>query len=700
MDIVAEVAIMRDGEMPSFPQREDQPLASSSGNVAPESSSQDSEPDTLKRRDGDKNKDEQKSMSPFDKALRQYVERAAQERAVLEEILATKMCQSTDDVTSWQSPTISPTDPVNSNEITLYTFGTFFTQCLLCGGSDIQVTCVHTAERAACLLESAIGATPAFEGLVALIVLSVREAKAAQTFQAAMHLAYTVFMTETTSAKNALRSELDKTERCRIGADASTTERSLGLVEEVAPANWTYGLRTILEWTLASPLCWSASHSGKSVSAIAGRSTKTPPSIDRAFLQLTRLLVDQELTATNFFTELLDLRPAANAAGGTFARNRLRLLRLVLRNEIIRYQVPTHVKASIGILCSGFVFPANSSVGSQHENAHGNRDPVTIRLASECVAEISRSPDGILHSNNHSKGLLTFVRKHLEMSIHPNSHHSYRYEHKVMFFQDPFSDAERTNFTTQLKHYFSLQPRPKALYRHSFERGNAFTSDESGAESRELFQKGNITFHGRLVTRTPPSETFHDEIRRKIAPFVFDISTSSGKKSTCSAHVAGPQEIVSSFAAFRGVIEQRSEPPKRSSKVSPEVQQHAQSITKGATTTRNKHSAAPIASTTANNTPSDIVPVKAQNVLEANASKPAPDLATTTSEPAAVPLGVNSLVSGSSPPVAEQSSLKADDDKVLNSADQRTSVAKNTGKGKVKHKGKSDGKEPDNCVLQ
>ncbi|KAF1776850.1 hypothetical protein GQ600_11512 [Phytophthora cactorum] len=228
-------------------------------------------------------------------------------RSMLEEILATKISKRIDDVSSWQCPAISPTDPANSNEITLYTFGTFFTQCLLCGGADIQVTCVQMAERTAPLLKNVIGPTCAFEGIVAMIILGIREAKTSQVFQTAIHLAYTIFLAESTS---------------------------LRLIEEVACANWSYGLRVILEWTLASPFCWSISHTGKPSLEGLERVSKAPPSVDR----FIRLLVDQDLTRTTFFGELLDFTPTDNATGLTFARNHLRLLRLILRSDIIRCQ--------------------------------------------------------------------------------------------------------------------------------------------------------------------------------------------------------------------------------------------------------------------------------------------------------------------------------------------------------------------------
>ncbi|ETN17638.1 hypothetical protein PPTG_05387 [Phytophthora nicotianae INRA-310] len=185
--------------------------------------------------------DEKDVTSPFESALRQYLEQSARERSMLEKIFATNISTSTVDVSSWQPPTNSPTDPANSNEITLYTFGTFFTQCLFCGGPDIQVTCIQMAERTAPLVKKVIGATCAFEGIVALIVVGIREAKTSQVFQTAIHLAYTVFLTETASTKK--MSEHGEDEHCG-GVSA------LNLIEEVACPNWSYGLRVILEWAL------------------------------------------------------------------------------------------------------------------------------------------------------------------------------------------------------------------------------------------------------------------------------------------------------------------------------------------------------------------------------------------------------------------------------------------------------------------
>ncbi|KAG7378247.1 hypothetical protein PHYPSEUDO_010311 [Phytophthora pseudosyringae] len=204
MDLVAQVASLSNSEagmlMPSQ-------AIGDAVEVTPESNCQGAEPvavrDNVALAPLENSSEDRDPPSPFDNILRQYVEQTSLERSTLEEILVTKICKLPDEVSSWQSPTISPSDPANSNEITLYTFGTFFTQCLLCGGADIQRTCLHMAERTAPLMKKSIGATFAFEGIVALTVLGIREAKSSQVFQAAIHLAHTAFLTDMAIAKKA-----------------------------------------------------------------------------------------------------------------------------------------------------------------------------------------------------------------------------------------------------------------------------------------------------------------------------------------------------------------------------------------------------------------------------------------------------------------------------------------------------------------
>lgn len=712
MDLVAQVVKISEteAEILFLSQQKCKPPLAEASVVAPESNSQGNElvaapgnTTLLPQESSNKNNEEREPTSPFDKVLRQYVDQTSRERAMLEEILATKISKLTDEVSLWQPPTTSLTDPVNSNEITLYTFGTFFTQCLLCGGSEIQVTCVQMVERTGPLMKKAIGAIFAFEGIIALIVLGIREAKSSQVFQAAIHLAHTVFQTEVTRVNKTTH----QPESERSSSKDHESISALGLIEEVSCTNWGYGLRTILEWALASPLCWSISHTGKpNPSSTSSRSLKglsrfdqVPPSIDRDFLQFIRLLVEQDLTRTKFFDELLDLTPTGNASGIIFARNRLRLLRLALRNEIIRCQISTNVKTNIQALCTSILTPKHFTHSDQTTMERGDRDVLTIRLASECLEEVDSS---VLSRDqrNYRANLLTSVRRHLEVSNNSNSHHSHRYFHTAFFIQDPLLDAEVAEFDTQLQRYFSHHPRPTALYRHSFVRGSRSTSKNDKAEMRESFQKGNIAFDGQVVARTLPIGTFHDEIQHKSAPFVFEIGTPTDKKSTTtpSSHHAGHQEIVSSFSAFRGTIERRNDPPKRSNKVSPEQHLQAPSGTKAAGTTTNKQPVTTVVNSTVSTLPSNTTAVQSPS-RDAEDSTAIPKSAITNQTFGTTPPASHPPIS--IPAVAEQVPPNTEGASLSNKANQPDPVKGGAkGRGKEKGKGKTSGKDPEHCVLQ
>ncbi|ETO62940.1 hypothetical protein F444_19239 [Phytophthora nicotianae P1976] len=635
--------------------------------------------------------DEKDVTSPFESALRQYLEQSARERSMLEKIFATNISTSTVDVSSWQPPTNSPTDPANSNEITLYTFGTFFTQCLFCGGPDIQVTCIQMAERTAPLVKKVIGATCAFEGIVALIVVGIREAKTSQVFQTAIHLAYTVFLTETASTKK--MSEHGEDEHCG-GVSA------LNLIEEVACPNWSYGLRVILEWALVSSFCWSI---GKPTLLKMnrnfermGRLSKTPQSVDRGFLQFIRLMVDQDLTRTVFFDELVDSTPTSNTTGLNFARNRLRLLRLITRNDLIRCQVPANTKESIHTLCST-VLCLHSQQSDEMTLKRDDND-IMIRLASECLATLDRPA---------SSG------RQLEGSNNTDRHHSNHYSHTALFVQDALLNAETTAFTSQLQRYFSFQPRPTGLYRHSFVRANAKASKDGLPDTCESFQKGNIAFQGQVGARIPPTTTFHDEIQRKTAPFVFDIGA---KKSTAgmSSLPVGKQDVVSNFASFKGTIERRSDPPKRYNKVSPEQDMQTPSSAKASITTTSK----PHITTVDNNTVK-VLPSRLSGLQgPTEESSSIPDIMTVNRAPttlnctptatmgprAATPTAANPPVS--IPGNSALNRKQPEDIKQLvntRSTDQperRTGGVNGKSKEKVKSNSKHDGKDPDHCVVQ
>ncbi|GMF13829.1 unnamed protein product [Phytophthora lilii] len=721
MDLVAQVANVnvKNAEMVSSPQHHHggSPL-SDINKIAPVSNKPDNDNDTAALSEDTQafqaiENDNCGATSPFDKVLRHYVEQSVREKAVLEEILATRISNRTEDVSLWLSPTIPLEDPANSSEITLYTFGVFFTQCILCGESDIQVTCIQMAERFACFLVKTIGVTDAFEGIVALIVLGAREAKSRHVFQAAIHLAHTVFLGSSSRQPGQARDAID--------SSSGRSATALGVVEEVPQSNWSYGLRIILEWTLASSLCWSITNrTGKPSQQFktdsqtlksSGQAANGTQSIDRSFLQFIRLLVGQDLTRSSFFDELLDLTPTTSATGSLFATNRLRLIRLALRNEIIRCQISTNVKDRIRTLCNS-ITTASNTTNTQVKVAYD--DTVRIRLASECLDKINESEPST-HVSSYEKQpnmkWLASVHKHLEISSSPNNHHSHYYCHKPLCIEDP---SEAAPFATQLQQYFLTQPRPSALYRHTFVLG-ACTASNDDTEVKELFKKGNIAFQGHVFPRNPPSESFHEEIQRKAAPFVFDISNGNKNPNMPqTSQVTGLQEIVSAFAAFRGTIERRSDRPKQLSKVVPQ-NQHLHADVKGTiAATANKPS---VVSTSNNNNPTATLPstvgtvsTSAQHVID---SSPAAMISRPNDIKISTQLADSPVVSQTpqvTPPVQNHlespPAIVAPETLATSqvSNTNQTNPSKSGPDVEVKQKGKrktnSDTKDPENCVLQ
>ncbi|RLN55519.1 hypothetical protein BBJ28_00002769 [Nothophytophthora sp. Chile5] len=627
---------------------------------------------------------EQEPVSPFDSALRQYVEQNARETAMLESVLGSRIHSL--DLSSWQSPTLSARDPANSNEVTLYTFGGFFTQCLLCGTSDVQVTCVRMVERYAQVLKTTANATAAFEGIVAVVVLALRGSQSTQVFQTAIHLAHTLFQAPSSTRSMENQTPFDgETEATTV----LLTQTTLGLVQELPRTNWSHGLRVVLESALANPRCWSIStaearsgHNKTRPGALGAllrpdkrdSTHSVPPTVDREFLQFMQLLLAQELTSMSFFEELLcELRALekGSAVSITFRTNRLRLLRLLLRSEGLRSQVPASVESRIQTLCRQIV-DRKASVRSFNGGdtfMRQNVDVDLIRLASDCLEALAWPTAGV----NASKQVLSSIHKHLEATQNSSRHHS------ALFLQDPLTAVEASEWIKQMQRYFSAHLRPSGLYRHCFVRGSLAGSEKGSTETQELLQKGNITFRGLVEARTPPTRTFHQQLEQKTTPFVFEVHTQA---AVPSLQLPGQQEIASSFAAFRGSIERRSDLTKRSSRIAPEGQSQSASIKVATPANGNPNS--PLPSTRAAQLSSNRevgVPTVNSGGEQAN---PAP----TPTEPAVVsPVLPLPAVNGEpNPPEPKQESLLSPD------------PHKSQNKGKSKPK--NGAKDPDNCVIQ
>lgn len=106
MDLVARLISISEAKMPALPLEDCKSQVADNSEAVPESSSEGKTSVALPGSPSagvlETNDDDREIPSPFDCLLRQYVEQAALEKAVLEDILATKLCERKDDVSTWQ----------------------------------------------------------------------------------------------------------------------------------------------------------------------------------------------------------------------------------------------------------------------------------------------------------------------------------------------------------------------------------------------------------------------------------------------------------------------------------------------------------------------------------------------------------------------------------------------------------------------
>lgn len=262
-------------------------------------------------------------------------------------------------------PTILPHDRGNLLEIVMYTFGSFFAECLCCELQDVRVLTISAATQFIKILREAMGAVVAFEGAVALLRLSFQEADQC-VFQASLHLAQTIFQQHT------------------------------GFLDDLPDESVLLGLRNVAEALLANPCCWRVTTTGTRTPASRPVSTSSVKRrISLELLTLVWTLVGQEKTRLSFYKVLLPVASSSNQCrrdsgskgqenalrNHVTTSNRLRLIRLLLQRHRARLlQIPSRSLTSMQHYCEetqdAAAISAFASSSSSREQA---------RLARECL---------------------------------------------------------------------------------------------------------------------------------------------------------------------------------------------------------------------------------------------------------------------------------------------------------------------------
>ncbi|KAF1328732.1 hypothetical protein FI667_g6568, partial [Globisporangium splendens] len=399
-------------------------------------------------------------------------------------------------------PEIEVEDRGNLIEIIMYTFGSFFTKCLLCDSSEVRVLCIVIAERFLPILKEAMGDVVVYEGSLAL-----------------------------------LRQSPPKTS---LPPASSPFDSTLGIVGQLPESYVKYGLRLIMEVILANPCCWTREHHIVTLHTQSKASTSRKKRINMDFLRFVRLLIFQETIRYSFYQVLLPVEHISSgnqiAEGGSEqsihlveTSNRLRLFRLLLqRQKADHITIPGDIRKQIDRFCEAHSYhdtPASTAASSSS----------VWRLAADCLQ--------LLHANAASRPKPINFRQlnrihtqvdELEMVVYfmttgPTAHEPH-------FVQFAISPEQQALLQDQTRRYFHLRPRPRALYQHSF------SHDNLEGQSK-LFQKGNIAFRGEMEERNLGDLVAFHEL--------------ASAEATRSEQLT-IKKIPTPFAAFKGTVEARA----------------------------------------------------------------------------------------------------------------------------------------------
>lgn len=326
-------------------------------------------------------------------------------------------------------PAIAPRDRDNVLEIVLYTFGTFTCECLCSDAPDVCALAVSTAERFARMLRVATSAVVAFEGLVALVRVSLQRPDA-RAYTASLHLAMTIFQSQQ-ARESAVSSRSSDSRTAASSPPQPGCSHTLELLHEIPATSVTQALQHVLDALLVHPYSWTPksashpSHQRGDQQRDTHASTMRRQRIHTELLRFVRLMLAQEATHMSFYSALLSPLSSEDATRSNQSdaddstcsvandddhmrkpprphtvdavANRLRLVRLLLQRHNGRVLViPPHVQLLMKRLCE---VTLQSSVKVAQSKSVKER----VRLARECLALLASETRPQQHNGDQGK---------------------------------------------------------------------------------------------------------------------------------------------------------------------------------------------------------------------------------------------------------------------------------------------------------
>ncbi|GLD93627.1 hypothetical protein PINS_up002219 [Pythium insidiosum] len=378
-------------------------------------------------------------------------------------------------------PSISLDDSQRRIAIVAYTFGAFFTQCLLHhsppsapqddtdneddedeNSSALVTHALHVAERftPVLLLSKSLPPPLVAEGLVAVVGLALARPSSSSSSRASSRCVLHASL-------RLVRSLFQRRHRSTLDFVTATPR---GVV--------TTRLRAVLGAVLVSRRLWTR----------PTRLAKT--AIDRQWLQTLRLLYDQQETRASLVAALVPSTEEEQRKdnGESTRENRLRSLRWVLQQQQRRKQrdaaLTSEQTAAIRSCCERLLPPT-----SEKENG----TLVLRRLASECLALLERLDPEHAHTSSNSKSKesrlarslsldaqLASLRRHLQQQQQTEDDNddvaderddreaAAENAHESLDQRDLLSPTQRDALVRHTARYFQLHARPDALYAHAF----------------------------------------------------------------------------------------------------------------------------------------------------------------------------------------------------------------------------------------
>lgn len=483
------------------------------------------------------------STSPLDMVMTQYLAQKSHQDAFVQYVVQSGSANNNGPETTLQvaSPNLHFLDLKSADRdwkqfhaVVRYTFGDFFIKCLHDDCHDVRIACIQTAERFSVLLKDALGSEIAYEGLTALATLSLQD-EHSPVFRSTLHLVQTLFQDQ----------------------PFATGSDSLEIVSSMAKGRISSGLRPVVQSILGNPCCWS-------INGAAGTSNRKQAvrSVDRSFLSFIRMLMSQNATRSVLFQVMLPLQDDdlddRTRIQREFQRDQRHWIQTTNTFRLIRWLLSSSHQQNpplLGSTIERIQAFCKQHLGKQSLALWKSRKEIhkIQTIALECLHLADSEPkdppeDRRLHSTDNDCKV-----------------------HRPLFAELPFTQEESARYKAQLESYFNKHPRPLALYHHAF-------TQESLQDHRDTFSKGNIAFRGQVERRTPPTRSFHQQILQNTQPFEFRTPVEPAVPSTGANLSKTLVEVKSSFALFKGTLEERkpeSSTPRSSSRQKPELQPKA-----------------------------------------------------------------------------------------------------------------------------